>query len=77
MNIKPIKSQEDYEAVLAEIDQLMDAQADTLEGDRLDIVTTLAQSYEAKNYSIEEPDPIEAILHRMEALELSRKDLEP
>ncbi len=76
MDIKPIKTESDYKAVLVEIDQLMDAEPDTKAGDRLDILTTLAEAYEKRNYTIEEPDPIEAILHRMEALELSRKDLE-
>ncbi|MBN2327580.1 MAG: transcriptional regulator [Candidatus Omnitrophica bacterium] len=77
MNIKPIKTEADYQAALAEIDRLMDAEPDTPAGDRLDVLTTLAEAYEAKNHPIEEPDPIEAILHRMEALGLTRKDLEP
>jgi HTH-type transcriptional regulator/antitoxin HigA len=77
MNIKPIKTETDYKAVLAEIDRLMDAEPDTPAGDRLDVLTTLVEAYEAKNHPIEEPDPVEAILHRMEALELTRKDLEP
>ncbi len=77
MNITPIKTEDDYKKVLAEIDQLMDAEPDTPAGDRLDVLTTLAEAYEKKNYPIEEPDPVEAILHRMEALGLTRKDLEP
>lgn len=77
MDIKPIKTEADYEATLAEIETLMDAQSDTPEGDRLDILTTLVEAWEAKHHMIEEPDPIEAIIHRMEALGLERKDLEP
>ncbi len=77
MDIKPIKSETDYKAVLIEIDQLMDAEMDTPDGDRLDVLTTLAEAYEAKNHPIEEPDPIEAILHRMKDLDMTRKDLEP
>jgi HTH-type transcriptional regulator/antitoxin HigA len=77
MDIKPIKTEADYEAVLEEIEHLMDAESDTQEGDRLDVLTTLAEAWEEKHHRIEDPDPIEAILHRMEALGLARKDLEP
>ena len=61
MDIKPIKTETYYKAVLVEIDQLLEARKDTQAGDRLDILTTLAEAYEKRNYSIEEPDPIEAI----------------
>ncbi len=77
MDIKPIKTETDYEATLREIDRLMDAKLDTPEGDRLDVLTTLVEAWEEKHHRIEDPDPIEAILHRMEALGLARKDLEP
>ena len=77
MDIKPIKIEADYESALKEIDHLMDAKPDTPEGDRLDVLTTLAEAWEEKHHQIEDPDPIEAILHRMEALGLARKDLEP
>lgn len=76
MDIKPIKTELDYQAALKEIEGLMDAQPDTPEGDRLDILTTIVEAFEAKHYPIESPDPIEAILHRMEALGIDRKDLE-
>ena len=77
MDIKPIKTEADYEAVLEEVDGLMDAEPDTPEGDHLDVLTTLVEAWEEKHHQIEDPDPIEAILHRMEALGLARKDLEP
>jgi len=77
MEIKPIKTEADYETALKEIDCLMDAKPDTPEGDRLDVLTTLVEAWEQKYHRIEDPDPIEAILHRMEALGLDRKDLEP
>ncbi len=77
MDIKPIKTEADYEAALEEIDRLMDAEPDTPEGDHLDVLTTLVEAWEEKHHQIEDPDPIEAILHRMEALGLARKDLEP
>jgi HTH-type transcriptional regulator/antitoxin HigA len=77
MDIRPIKTETDYEAALHEIEHLMDAELDTPEGDRLDILVTLVEAYEAKHYPMTGPDPIAAILHRMEALSMTRKDLEP
>ena len=77
MDIKPIKTEQDYEDALAEIDKLFDAEVDSPEGDRLDVFVTLVEAYEAKHWPIEDPDPIEAIKFRMEQMDLSRKDLEP
>lgn len=77
MNITPIKSENDYDAALERIDALMDAELDTPEGDELDILVTLVEAYEAKLHPIDPPDPIEAILFRMEQMGLDRKDLEP
>lgn len=77
MDIRPIKTESDYEAALQKIDQLMDAELGTPEGDQLDVLVTLVEAYEAKHYSIEAPDPIAAIVHRMEALGLTHQDLEP
>jgi HTH-type transcriptional regulator/antitoxin HigA len=70
MDMRPIKTGADYEAVLEEIERLMDAEPNTQECDRLDVLTTLAEAWEEKYHQIEDPDPIEAILHRMEALGL-------
>jgi HTH-type transcriptional regulator / antitoxin HigA len=77
MEIKPLKTEADYEAALAEIAQLMEAEPDTPEGDRLDVLVTLAEAWEAKHFPIAAPDPIEVIKHRMEAQGLTRRDLEP
>jgi len=77
MDIRPIKTETDYKAALHEIERLMHAELDTPEGDRLDILVTLVEAYEAKHYPMAGPDPIAAILHRMEALSMTRKDLEP
>lgn len=77
MEIKPIKTEADHEAALAEIDALMEVENDSPEGDRLDILVTLVEAWEARHYPIDDPDPVEAIVHRMEALGLDRKDLEP
>jgi len=77
MNIKPIKTEQDYEAALERIMMLMDAQLDTPEGDELDILGTLVEVYEAKHTVIDKPNPIEAIRFRMEQYGLKDKDLVP
>ena len=76
MDIKPIKTESGYEAALAEIERLMGAKINTPEGDKLDVLTTLVETYEEKYYPIGPPDPIEAIIHEMENQGLTRKDLE-
>ena len=75
--LKPIRTKKDYEAALAEVERLWGARSGTPRGDRLDILATLIEAYEAKHYPMDPPDPIEAILFRMEQQGLSRKDLEP
>lgn len=77
MEIKPIKTEADYEAVLKEIECLFDAEPNTPEGDRLEVLTTLVEAYEEQHYGIPLPGPIEAILYHMESRGLSRKDLVP
>ncbi len=79
MEIRPIHTQADYKSALKEISRLMESDPDigTPDGDRLDILATLVQAYEAKHYPIDLPDPIEAIKFRMEQADLTPKDLEP
>jgi HTH-type transcriptional regulator/antitoxin HigA len=77
MDIKPIENDRDYRRVLKEIDALMDAGPDTPDGDRLDVLVTLAEAWEEKHHAIEAPDPIHAIEFAMEQRGLSRRDLEP
>ena len=77
MDIRPIKTEADYQAVLAEIEQLFDAHPDTPEGDRLDVLTTLVEAYEDDREPIAAPDPIEAIKYYLESRGLTRRDLEP
>ena len=77
MDIKPIKTDADYETVLKEIEELFDAEPGTPEGDRLDILSTLVEAYEDEHYDIPAPDPVEAILYFMESRGLTRADLEP
>jgi HTH-type transcriptional regulator/antitoxin HigA len=76
MEIKPIKTEADYRAALSEIETLMMAQADTPEGERLDVLATLVEAYERKHYPLDWPDPIEAIKFRMEQMGLEPTDLE-
>ena len=75
MNIKPIKSEADYDAALTAIDGLMGGGPDTPEGDKLQILVTLVEAYEAERWPIEVPDPISAIEHVMESRGFQQKDL--
>ncbi len=77
MNIRPIKTDTDYRTALKEIESLMMANADSPEGERLDVLTTLIEAYEAKHYPINMPDPIEAIKFEMDQQGLSVHDLVP
>mgnify|MGYP001320537535 CR=1 FL=1 len=75
--LKPIRTKADYEKALSEVEKLWGAKGGTRDGDRLDILATLIDAYEAEHYPMDPPDPIEAIKFRMEQQSLSRKDLEP
>jgi HTH-type transcriptional regulator/antitoxin HigA len=76
MDIRPIKTEADYRTALAEIEQLFAAEPDTPDGDRLDLLTTLVEAYEAHLYPVAAPDPIEAIEYYLESRGLARRDLE-
>jgi len=75
-DIKPIRSDVDHAAALAEVEQLWGAKAGTLAGDRLDVLATLIDAYETEHDPIDPPDPVDAILFRMDQQGLSRRDLE-
>jgi HTH-type transcriptional regulator/antitoxin HigA len=75
MNIKPIRTDKDYEEALQRVEFLMDAKEGTVEFDELEILSTLIENYEAKHFSIDIPDPIEAIKFRMEQEGLKQKDV--
>jgi HTH-type transcriptional regulator/antitoxin HigA len=79
MDIQPIRTEVDYKAALRQISTLMEADPEpgTLAGDRLDILATLVQAYEARHFPIGAPDPVEAIKFRMDQGGLTVKDLEP
>ena len=77
MNIQPIKTEADYDRALARISELWGADPDTPKGDRLDVLITLVEAYETEHHPVDPPDPVDAILFRMEQQGLTRKDLEP
>ena len=77
MDIRPIKTDADYRAALDDIENLMMAEPDTVEGEKLDILVTLVEAYEAKHFPMDLPDPVEAIKFEMERKGLTVKDLEP
>lgn len=75
MEIRPIRTEQDYNSAMLRIDQLWGTKLDSLEGDELDLLITLVESYEIKNYPIAPPDPIDAIKFRMEQMELTNADM--
>ena len=77
MDIKPIKTQKDYENALKRIESLMNAKPGTPQMDELEVLATLVEAYEEQFHKIEAPDPIEAIKFRMEQEGLKQKDLVP
>jgi len=77
MEIAPIRTKRDYRHALKEIGGLMDAKRGTPEGDRLDVLVTLVEAWEAKHYPIDLPDPVEAIRYHMETRGLEPRDLVP
>ncbi len=76
-DIKPIRTEADHAAAMKEIERLWGAKSGTRAGDRLDVLATLVDAYEAQHLPIAPPDPIDAIRFRMEQQGLTRKDLEP
>lgn len=77
MEIQPIKTEHDYATALEIVEALFDAAPNTPDGDRLEVLTTLIEAYEAQQYPIDLPDPIAAIEYHLESRGLTRRDLEP
>jgi len=75
--LKPIRSEADYQEALSEMERLWGAKSGTRDGDRLEVLIALVDAYEAQAYPMDPPDPIAAIEFRMEQMGLTRKDLEP
>ena len=76
VEIQPIKTERDYEEALRTVRELWDAAEDTADGDRLEILITLVDAYEAKHHPIYPPDPVAAIEFHMDQNDLARSDLE-
>ena len=77
MNIKPIKTEQDYREALNRLDELFDAKIGTTESDEADILALFIDNYENEHYPIEAPDPIDAIRIRMEEMQIKQVDLIP
>ena len=75
MDIRPIKTEQDYNSALSRIEELWGVKKDTPEGDELDLLVTLVESYEMKHYPIAPPDPIDAIKFRMEQMGMTSADM--
>jgi HTH-type transcriptional regulator/antitoxin HigA len=75
MNIKLIKSEKDYQIALQRLEEIFDTAPDTPEGDELEVLSFLIDSYENEHFPIGAPDPIEAVKFRMEQLGMKQKDL--
>ncbi len=75
MEIKPIKTEQDYNMSIKRIEELWGAKRDTPEGDELDLLCTIVESYEMKHYPIAPPDPIDAIKFRMEQMGMTKADM--
>ena len=75
MEIRPIKTEDDYNSAIQRIEELWGSKRDTPEGDELDLLCTLVESYEMTHYPIAPPDPIDAILFRMEQMGMTKTDM--
>jgi HTH-type transcriptional regulator/antitoxin HigA len=75
--VRPITNEKDYNEALERIEQLMDAEPGTEDGDLLAVLATLVELYEEERFPVELPDPVEAIKFRMEQAGLKQKDLVP
>jgi HTH-type transcriptional regulator / antitoxin HigA len=78
MDIKPIRTEADYEAALKEVEKLIESQPGTPHGDRMDVLVTLIEAYEAKHFPVPYPDdPVEVLEYYMESRAITRSELIP
>jgi HTH-type transcriptional regulator / antitoxin HigA len=75
MEIRPIKTENDYSISINRVEELWGSKKDTAEGDELDLLITLVEAYEMKHFPIAPPDPIDAIKFRMEQMGMSKTDM--
>jgi HTH-type transcriptional regulator / antitoxin HigA len=76
MDLRPIKTRREYQAAIKEINALWNAREGSPDADRLEILALLVEAYERQHFPIDDPDPVDFLLHVMESRGLSRKDLE-
>lgn len=77
MNIKPLRTESDYQFALSRLEEIFDSRIGTEESDEADILGLIIDEYEKENFPIDSPDPIEAIKIRMEEMQLKQIDLVP
>ena len=75
MEIKPIKTELDYKDALHRMEAIFSAKLGTTEGDELEILGILVEQYEEAHFPFDLPDPIEAIMFRMDQMNLNQRDL--
>ena len=75
MEIKPIKTENDYNGAIQRIEQLWGAKKNSPDGDELDLLCTIVEAYEIKHFPILPPDPIDAIVFRMEQMNMTKSDM--
>ena len=75
MEIKPIKTEKDYNQALERLEIIFDAKKGSPEGDELEVLGILVDQYENDHFPIGMPDPIEAIKFRMEQMGYNQNDL--
>ncbi len=75
MDIKVLKTEEEYTLTLKRLEEIFHAPIDSIEGDEADLLSIIIEKYENENYPIEAPDPIEAIKFRMEQMDMTKKEL--
>ena len=75
MNIRAVKTEQDYNQALRRLEAIFHAPIDSIEGDEAEVLSILIEKYEDENYPIDAPNPIDAILFRMEQMDMTKKDL--
>ncbi len=75
MNIRPIKTEEDYKFSIQRIEELWGVKKDTPKGDEFDLLVSLVEAYEIKHYPIAPPDPVDAIKFRMEQMGITKSEM--
>ncbi|MSP91874.1 MAG: transcriptional regulator [Myxococcales bacterium] len=77
MDVHPIRTEADHAVAMAEVERMWGAPVGSSDADRLDVLVTLVEAYEARHHAVPPPDPVDAILFRLEQLALPRSALVP